>query len=86
VILSHPKVFRYVAGGDPRFVPFKPRVKFDDDQLEAMRMVYDGSAVGCRTGGALVPGAGLKAMGRALGCAGNTVRYHLRKIAERAEG
>ena len=79
------KVFRYVRGGDPRFVPFKPRLKISNDDLEAMRMLYDGSGVGKPNGGALVPGAGVRAIGKALGVSGNCIRHRLIKIAEREE-
>ena len=70
------RIFRYVAGGNPRFVPFKPRIKISDDELEALRMLHPGSTGHPR---------GLRAMAEILGCSDQAIRYRLRKIAEREE-
>jgi len=84
-IMTVPKVYQYVAGGDPRFVPYKPRVRVSDDELEALRMIYDGSNKS-RSHGKIVPGGGLRALAKIVGCSDHGVRYRLRKIAEREEG
>lgn len=80
------RIFRYVAGGNPRFVPFKPRIKISDDELEALRMLHPGST-GHPRGLPLRCGVhtGLRAMAEILGCSDQAIRYRLRKIAEREE-
>jgi hypothetical protein len=84
--MSRLRIYRYVRGGEPRFVPFKPRLSISDDELTALRLAHPGST-GHPRGLPRRCGAktGLRAIAAILGCSEHVVRYRLRKIAEREE-
>jgi hypothetical protein len=84
--MSRPRIYRYVRGGEPRFVPLRPAIRISDDDLTALRLAHPGSTghprglprrCGVKTG--------LRAIAAILGCSEHVVRYRLRKIAEREE-
>jgi hypothetical protein len=79
--VSASRVYRYVRGGDPRFVPYRPRIAATNPQLEALRMRYPGSTGRPPRG---FPG-GLEAIAKIMGCSKRTVSRRLLGLAERED-
>jgi hypothetical protein len=77
------RVYRYVRGGETRFVPYRPRLTIADDDLEALRLAHPGSTGRPRKGDTR---GGLRTIAAILGCSPTAVKKRLRRIAEREEG
>ena len=80
--MSAPRIYRYVRGGDPRFIPYRRPFDISDDDLEALRLQHPGSTGRPRRGETR---GGLPAIAALLGVHPSTVSARLRKIAEREE-
>jgi hypothetical protein len=80
---KYTRVFLYVRGGDPRFVPLPPATRISDAKLEKLRLKHPG------TTGRPPPGykkGGLRTIAKKLGCSMRTVSRRLQAIAVREEG